>query len=124
MKIMKRFFSIFSVVIGVSMLGLWLVLIASGQVVEFDTRPNEITLHLIAEGTTAIILIAAGIMGIRSSKYYTKCQCFASGMLMYTVIVSPGYYLDLGEPAIAWMFAAIFSVLIWQLYWLFKNEKI
>lgn len=57
---MIRFSGIFSITMGILMLGTWGVLFAIGQVEGFDTTPLEATALLAAEMVTAVALIAGG----------------------------------------------------------------
>ena len=111
---MKRFkfYSIFALIIGISMIGLWLMLLTTSQVPELETAPYEITLHLIAEFSTAILLIiSATLLFIGNKKGHVLIN-IAYGMLLYTLIVSSGYYLDLSNRPMALMFGVMFVLSI------------
>ena len=56
MKI-RNIIAIYSLFIGILMIGMWGMFILTGQVPEMATKPAEIMLHLLAEFTTAILLI-------------------------------------------------------------------
>ncbi len=82
-------------------------------------------MHLIGEGTTAILLILGGIGLIKKTKWPLHIHLISMGMLIYTVIVSPGYYLDLGQIYIPILFAVllIFTVILTILMFI-KIEKL
>jgi len=87
---------------------MWLFFIIAGLVPEFETKPAEIILHLVAEFTTAFVLIASGIVTLRGLYSGKWLYPFSIGMLMYTLIVSPGYYLQSGD----YPFVIMFGVLL------------
>jgi hypothetical protein len=107
---LRKIAAIYCLLVGISMFGMWSVFIASGSVPEFDERPAEIGLHLIAEFATALSLIIAGYGLLSKKSWGLNSYIFASGLLTYTLIVSPGYYVTRDEIALVVMFA-IFLVI-------------
>ena len=99
--------SIYALVIGIMMLCMWVFFIATGMVPEFETKPAEIILHLIAEFTTAIALIVSGIIMLKSRSFGRWLYPFSIGMLIYTLIVSPGYYIQSGDYGFVIMFCIL-----------------
>ena len=106
MKI-RNIVAIYSLFIGILMIVMWGMFILTGQVPEMATKPAEIMLHLVAEFTTAILLICGGIGLLKKIKIGYNLNLVALGMLLYTLIVSPGYYLQKGD----WVFVGIFTLL-------------
>lgn len=104
---MKKAVSIYALVVGIMMLCMWVFFIISGSVPEFESKPWEIILHLIAEFATAILLIAAAITELKKHRLGKPLLLVGFGMLLYTVIVSQGYYAQRGEV----LFVAMFLVL-------------
>jgi hypothetical protein len=90
------------------MLAQWAFFLASGHVPELQNEPWQIALHLASEFITAIGLIAAGVGVLRCSAWATKACLFFSGMLCYSLIASPGYFIQLGQ----WSLAAMFVILL------------
>jgi peptidoglycan/LPS O-acetylase OafA/YrhL len=123
MKI-RNIIAIYSLFIGILMIGIWVMFISTGQVPEMATKHAEIILHLLAEFTTAILLIIGGIGLLKKMKIGYNLNLVALGMLLYTLIVSPGYYLQRGD----WVFVGIFALLfIFTLIFLiisFKKEYV
>jgi len=107
------------------MILMWSFFVLAGMIPEFQTTPYSISLHLIGEGTTAILLILGGIGLIKKTKWPLHIHLISMGMLIYTVIVSPGYYLDLGQIYIPILFAVllIFTVILTILMFI-KIEKL
>lgn len=106
----KKIAALYSVIIGIAMIGMWLLFIATDQVSELKTEPLRITYHLIAEFLTAALLLIAGFGLFTNQKWGFHIFLISLGMLLYTVIVSAGYYAEKGEIAMIGMFS-IFQIL-------------
>lgn len=83
----------FVIVIGVMMIAMWIFFLISGQVPELETKRLEIVLHIAAEAMTGCVLILGGSLLRGNARMGKAVSTFALGMLAYTLIVSPGYYL-------------------------------
>jgi peptidoglycan/LPS O-acetylase OafA/YrhL len=119
---LRNIIAIYSLFIGILMAGMWSVFIITGQVPEFTFKPVEISLHLIAEFLTSILLIIAGIGILKKQRKAYNLNLVALGMLLYTLIVSPGYYLQKGEPVFVGMFSLFLILTIIALIISFKKE--
>ncbi len=108
MKRLHKFPMIFGVVCGIGMFAQWTMFIATGQVPELQTEPYRIAFHLAAEGITALGLLISSILLLKQRHTGTILYAIACGMLLYSVIVSPGYFAQLGQ----WGFVAMFAVLL------------
>lgn len=104
----SRFAAVFAVCVGILMILMWSFFIATGQVPEYRSRPAEITLHLIDEFLTALLLLIAGAWALRGARWAAILLMIALGMLFYTLIVSPGYYIQQSAPGFVAMFALLF----------------
>lgn len=102
-----KFAAVYSMVVGAMMLAQWGFFIAAGEVVELQTEPIRIAFHLAAEGTTAVMLLVSGIGLQRQKRWSREISLVALGMLMYTSIVSPGYFAQQGTWALVAMFAVV-----------------
>lgn len=120
-----RIASIYSFIIGISMIAMWSTFLLSGQVPELQTEPARIFMHLVAEYTTAFVLIIGGYGLLAKKGWSIRFHQFSLGMLMYTLIVSPGYYLQLGDMAMVGMFVTmlILTLIILILSFL-KSEEL
>lgn len=58
---MKKVAGIYSICLGGSIIGLWTVLLVSGNVPEISTDPIAISFHLLAEASMGILLIISGV---------------------------------------------------------------
>jgi hypothetical protein len=110
----KKVAVVYSITVGVLMIAMWLFFILTGNVPEFETIPYSISLHLFDEFVTAVLLIIGGVGLIKKAKWALHIHLISLGMLFYTVIVSPGYYLDQGQIYIPILFAVllIFAIIL------------
>jgi len=90
------------------MFGQWAMFIATGNVPELQTEPIRIAFHLAGEFTTAALLVVGGVGLLAVKKWGYHVFLLALGMLLYTIIVSPGYFGQLGQ----WVFVVMFAVLV------------
>lgn len=103
-----KFTAWYSIIVGALMLAQWAFFLAAGQVPELQTAPYSIAFHLVAEFTTALALIASGAGLLKDRPWSKTAACVSLGMLVYTTIVSPGYFAQQG----AWPLVAMFAVLL------------
>lgn len=115
---MSTLIGVVGVAIGALMIGQWATALARGSVPELRTRPAEIRLHLAAEFATAAVLIAGGLLTIGGMSVGSPLLLFAMGMLAYTAVVSPGYFLDRGERGPVAMFAVIVLIALGSAAWI------
>ena len=102
------FASVFSIVVGLGMIVQWTMSYVSKQIPELATEPIRIGFHIAGEMATALMLLAGGIGLLCAWAWASTLYLLAIGMLMYTAIVSPGYFAQRGK----WIWVLIFTVLI------------
>lgn len=102
------FAAVLALVVGVGMIAQWAMFLATGQVPELETEPLRVRFHLAGEFATALALLAGGVALLADQPWGRWVYLVAAGMLLYTVIVSPGYFADRGQ----WAFVAMFAVLL------------
>ncbi len=102
----------YGVFVGVLMLAQWIFFLATGQVPEIQTEPYRISLHLAAELITAAGLIISGVALLKNTSWSRKAFLFFDGMLVYSVIASPGYFAQLGQWVLVGMFALLLLLAI------------
>lgn len=95
----------YAIAVGVLMLGWWAVDVRGGALGRPDRRPAEIRLHLAAEVVTAVVLVVGGACVLLDGP--ASLLLVGLGMLLYTVIQSPGYFLARREAVPVVMFAAL-----------------
>ena len=98
--------SIFAIVVGSGMIGMWSVSYLSKQIPELESEPVRIKFHLAAEFATALLLICSGIALLTQQSWGIPAYLVAMGMLFYTAMVSPGYFAQKGDWAYVVMFGA------------------
>jgi len=110
----RRFAITYSLIMGICMIGMWIVFYITGGIPEIETKPIELGMHIAAEIFTAILLII-GAFGLMKEKLWgSKVYFLSMGMLLYTLIMSPGYFMQKGEVPFVLMFLSflIAAVLI------------
>jgi hypothetical protein len=110
-----KFAGIFALVVGLLMFGQWAVSLATGGVPELQTAPLSIGFHLAAEVLTALALVLSGLALLRKKSWGRTLFLVAGGMVLYSVINSPGYYAQRGQWPMVGMFAALFFLAVFLL---------
>jgi len=105
---MRRVAAIYAIVVGLLMFGQWAMFLITGNVPELETEPVRIAFHLAGEFTTAALLVAGGFGLLTLRRWGFHAFLLSMGMLLYTIIVSPGYFGQLGQ----WVFVLLFAVLV------------
>jgi len=120
----KNMAAIYSILVGVSIIGIWTILLITDSIPEFDTEPKRIGMHLVAEIATGIILIL-GAYGLLSNKRWGyNVYLISMGMLIYTLLASPGYYAEKGNYLFVGMFAIIlFFSMMFMVFSFVKQEE-
>ena len=94
------------------MLAQWAFFIATGEVPEIRTEPVALAFHLAAEAVAAAILVLSGAWLLRGHPSGPRLGLVANGMLIYTVVVSPGYFAQAGQWPLVGMFAVLLVVAV------------
>jgi hypothetical protein len=116
-----RFVAWFSILVGVFILAQWGFTLGTGQAPEVRNEPIRLAFHVAAEFATAAMLIVSGIGLLRQAAWARFLSPTALGMLLYTVIVSPGYFAQQGQWALVMMFAILLSLTVFCLVLLWKS---
>lgn len=109
---MKKVEFIFSILLGICMLGMWGLLLITGQVKEIGIEPFRIAAHLFSEGITAILLILGGLFSLMHCSNGEKLHLVSLGMLMYSVLTAAGYYLQFKNGVMTVMFGMLFLITV------------
>ena len=107
-----KFSAIYGIFVGTMMFAQWAFFLASGQVPELQTEPWSIAMHLAAEFITAAGLILSGWGLLIHKSWGAKAYLVFAGMLVYSVIVSPGYFAQQGQWALVAMFAILLALAV------------
>lgn len=119
---MKKFSSIYAIIMGVCMIGMWVMFFVADSVPEIHTKPVELGMHVLAEIVTAILLVISGVR-ILLKKQSVNLYLFSMGMLIYTLIMSPGYFIEQGEIGFTIMFVGFLVLAICFVVYYFKKFK-
>jgi hypothetical protein len=117
----RRISAFFTILVGLLMIAMWSMLVSTGQVPYLDTPQMEIKLHILTEILTAVALILGGVSVLMGWERLTNIHYVSHGMLIYAIINSSGYYIDLGDTAMAGMFGVLLVGAIASLYF-FSND--
>jgi hypothetical protein len=99
--------------VGLLMITQWTLSILMGGVPDLDSAPWEIAFHLAAEVSTAIVLILGSMAALRSISWSKQVLLLGLGMVLYSEIVSPGYFAQLSQ----WLFVVMFAILLFGAVW-------
>ena len=100
--------ALFAIPVGTGMIIQWSLSYFKAQIPELQTEPIRIKFHIAAEMLMAASLLVAGIGLLISMPWATSLFLVAVGMLLYTSVVSPGYFAQQGQ----WGWLVIFGIII------------
>jgi hypothetical protein len=103
----------YGILVGLLMITQWTLSIVMEGVPEFESAPWEIAFHLAAEVSTSIVLILGGVAALKSIPWSKQVLLLGLGMVIYSEIVSPGYFAQLGQ----WLFVVMFAILLFGAVW-------
>ena len=95
--------AIFAIIVGILMVAQWTLTILRRDVPGPEAGyaagrgPIEMGFHWAAEFATALALMAAGVGLLAGWVWALPVYLIATGMLIYTVINSPGYFAQQGQ---------------------------
>lgn len=102
-----KFATWFCLTVGAFIFISWFFFFVTGQVPELMTEPYAIGAHLIAEATTAVVLLASGVGLLRRRGWAAPVALVGLGMLIYTAINSSGYFAEQGDWPPVFVFALL-----------------
>lgn len=111
---LKKVCALYAVLVGVSMIAVWLLYFTTGTIAGIKPDPNipGISLHIVAEFITAFALLGGGIGLFASKKWGRDLYFLGLGLLIYAVVNSPGYYIKSGGPIILAIFGGTLIIAI------------
>ena len=110
------FAAVCAILIGVAMVCQWSLSIIKGQVAGPEAGyvagrgATEMGFHYAAEFITAAALVAGGLGLLLGSAWAMTVYLIAMGMLLYTLVNSPGYFAQQRQWAMVGMFG-VFLIL-------------
>lgn len=109
---LSRYTAIFCLLTGMLNLIAWTLIIASGQVTDFEERTLAYIFHWISEFTTALLLLVAAVMFLRHKPCKRTLLFTALGFLLISIGGAFVFYLEEFEPAMFTMSAVITGLTI------------
>jgi len=114
---------IYSIVVGAAMIGMWSVFLATDSVPELHTEPIRTSFHIFIEYLTAVVLLVGGFGLLASRRWGPTAHLVSLGMLLYTVVLSPGYYAQKGDLTMVAMFAVFIALTVFFIGLRLLKEK-
>jgi hypothetical protein len=102
------FAAVYAIVVGLGMIGQWAASYRSKRIPELETEPIRIGFHIVGEMATAVALIVGGMGLLTGQAWGQAVYLIASGLLLYTAIVSPGYFAQKNQ----WPMVGVFAVVL------------
>ncbi len=99
--------ALYAIVVGLLIFGQWAFFLITRQVPELKTEQVRVLFHIADECLTAVVLIASGVGLLMQQTWAAAIYPVAAGMLLYTIIVSSGYFAQKRVWPIIGMFAVL-----------------
>lgn len=119
---MKKAAGFYSILLGISIIGLWVMLLTTGNVPELRTEPINIYFHLTSEFLMAVLLLISGIGILKKLTWGNPMFILSNGLVIYSVINSAGYFGNSDEWAMVIMFMIILVLSIIFTLMIFKEN--
>jgi len=119
---LRKSAAIYSIMVGISMFMMWIMFYLLGAIPELATEPAKILLHIFAELATATALISAGFGLLKLKPWSHQLYLLSTGALIYTLIQSPGYFLQNSELGFVVMFAMLLILALVLLVNMIKDK--
>ncbi|MBY8979999.1 MAG: hypothetical protein KGD72_06395 [Candidatus Lokiarchaeota archaeon] len=94
--------------IGIGILGLWLLLYLTKQIPELNSEPVAIGFHITAETTMGVLALLSGIFLLIGLSWAPYFFVLSMGLVIYAVINSAGYYGQRKQ----WTFVIMFGIIL------------
>jgi hypothetical protein len=109
---MLKISGIYQLVIGLGMVGIWILHFLNGEVPELQTEPIRIAMHLLAEVATGTILLVSGCFILFKGRKKSLLFNLSFGALLYSLIASPGYFAQMGQWGVTGMFLLLLATTV------------
>ena len=114
---------IYQLVIGLGMVGIWILHFLNGEVPELQTEPVRLAMHLLAEVATGSMLLVSGCFILLKGKKKSLLFNLSFGALLYSLIASPGYFAQMGKWGVTCMFLLLLITTVALLIVQDKRDK-
>ncbi len=102
--------ALYTVGVGLLIFGQWAFFLITRQVPELKTERIRVLFHIADEFLTAVVLVASGVGLLMQQSWATASYPVAIGMLLYTIVVSSGYFAQKRGWPIVGMFAVVLTL--------------
>ena len=102
-----NFLALYAIIVGLLIFVQWAFFLITRQVPELKTERVRVLFHITDEFLTAAALIASGVGLLAQQSWAASIYPVAMGMLLYTIIVSSGYFAQKRIWPIVTMFAVL-----------------
>ena len=99
----------YGLLMGLAIFAMWAVFLATGQVPELTAAPLRTLGHLAAEFLTGAVLIMGGAALCLRRDWGMPLTFAGFGLLLYALAQAIGYWLQLGNLALAALFVALLA---------------
>lgn len=99
--------ALYAIIVGLLIFGQWTFFLVTRQVPELKTERVRVLFHIADEFLTGVVLIASGVGLLAQQSWAAAIYPLAAGMLLYTIIVSSGYFTQKRVWSIVTMFAVL-----------------
>lgn len=100
--------AVYSIAVGLFMMGTWILFLVTGDATDLEHKTMGLVFYWTAEFITAISLIIAGTGLLYGRTWAYPVYLIATGMLLYTLVNSPGWFVTHGH----WPMVGIFVGLL------------
>ena len=108
----EKLSGLYQVIMGIGMIGIWILNFVKGEIPELETEPYRIAMHILAEAVTACMLLVSGFSILLKGRKMKTLFNLASGALIYTLIASPGYFAQMSNWGGVVVFLALLVITI------------
>jgi len=98
---------VYQLIVGAGIIGIWIIQFLFGEIPEIQTAPYSIVMHMLAETFTGLMLLFSGAAILLNRNKQTVLFYISSGALLYTLLASPGYFMQQNEWGVATLFLAL-----------------
>lgn len=116
---LRKIIAVYSLVIGISIIGLWVMLMLTGEITE---GKFEISFHITSEFIMAITLLIAGYGLLKGKIFARSVFLISNGMLIYSVLNAAGYYGESKDFIMMFMFLLILLISILSLLIIYRSK--
>ncbi len=109
------YLTVFSVGVGVSMPAFWAIAAARGTLAHYGQGRDDLAWHVVAEVVTGTVLLAAGLgmaLGDPDDRWVATLSALGLGLLVYSLIQSPGHYAARGDRRMLATFALTWAATV------------